>query len=556
VGGFSTFPPVKVTISVDDQTSAALAAATAKVQAFKLQGAGAGEALSYSMREARESAMLAGEEIGVRMPRALTTIIGHSQILGPLMRAIFPVVAAIGFVSVLGEMVTKVQAWLHAGEESRKAWSEITTSFEDMLVKGTHAITDLRAHLVELNEGPIAALAFKLHNISEDFDALQFAGAIKGEIDKVRAQLAKDTPWFSVDSNTVRQQADDFFSKFNAALRTSGRAGAFQALTEEILKVREADIPHAAGVAALTTGYQDYLLALNELNKALNQNFDLTMKQKQVLEADKVKAEAEAYKKKADEAKRLAKELEAILQAAEKLAGFSPESINRFFAAIRNIQPTLAPGAPKFVFGSFEEWSKAMQQYTSAYGFIVEKGKQTSALQDVLNQSVTRSFDSMFQDIILGTRSMSQAFASMAASIAASVAQAIIKMLFMNTVLKGLNSLLGVFGLAGPQFQTIGPGPIPLFGGGHAAGGPVMPNMAYLVGERGPELFVPQSSGSIIPNGRGTTVINEIHVINQSAHPVSASVGQTRLDGRKFVTQIVLDDLQQYGPIRRALSGG
>lgn len=33
-----------------------------------------------------------------------------------------------------------------------------------------------------------------------------------------------------------------------------------------------------------------------------------------------------------------------------------------------------------------------------------------------------------------------------------------------------------------------------------AAGGPVMPNNAYLVGERGPELFVPNSAGNITPN--------------------------------------------------------
>ena len=46
------------------------------------------------------------------------------------------------------------------------------------------------------------------------------------------------------------------------------------------------------------------------------------------------------------------------------------------------------------------------------------------------------------------------------------------------------------------------------FGGGRANGGPVSANTAYVVGERGPELFVPGSSGSIIPNGmgRGTTI--------------------------------------------------
>lgn len=37
--------------------------------------------------------------------------------------------------------------------------------------------------------------------------------------------------------------------------------------------------------------------------------------------------------------------------------------------------------------------------------------------------------------------------------------------------------------------------------GGRAAGGPVSAGSAYLVGEQGPELFMPRSSGTIIPNG-------------------------------------------------------
>jgi phage-related minor tail protein len=38
-------------------------------------------------------------------------------------------------------------------------------------------------------------------------------------------------------------------------------------------------------------------------------------------------------------------------------------------------------------------------------------------------------------------------------------------------------------------------------GGARASGGPVDAGLAYLVGEQGPELFVPQAGGSIVPNG-------------------------------------------------------
>lgn len=41
-----------------------------------------------------------------------------------------------------------------------------------------------------------------------------------------------------------------------------------------------------------------------------------------------------------------------------------------------------------------------------------------------------------------------------------------------------------------------------IFGGGRASGGPVAGGTTYLVGEKGPELFTPGSSGNIIPNNR------------------------------------------------------
>lgn len=45
------------------------------------------------------------------------------------------------------------------------------------------------------------------------------------------------------------------------------------------------------------------------------------------------------------------------------------------------------------------------------------------------------------------------------------------------------------------------------FGGERAMGGPVTPGKAFLVGERGPELFSPSQRGNIIPNNKlGTTV--------------------------------------------------
>lgn len=67
-----------------------------------------------------------------------------------------------------------------------------------------------------------------------------------------------------------------------------------------------------------------------------------------------------------------------------------------------------------------------------------------------------------------------------------------------EAVKSGLASLIGTSGVgpAGGGSGLLGA----LFGSpGRATGGPVAPGRPYMVGERGPELFVPTSAGSIAP---------------------------------------------------------
>lgn len=51
-----------------------------------------------------------------------------------------------------------------------------------------------------------------------------------------------------------------------------------------------------------------------------------------------------------------------------------------------------------------------------------------------------------------------------------------------------------------------------LFGGSRADGGPVMPGAAYVVGERGPEVFRPHGAGTIEPMGGAPAVTVNVRV--------------------------------------------
>jgi len=73
-----------------------------------------------------------------------------------------------------------------------------------------------------------------------------------------------------------------------------------------------------------------------------------------------------------------------------------------------------------------------------------------------------------------------------------------------------------------------------IFGGKKASGGPVSSGKSFLVGEKGPELFVPRSSGTIVPNnqlggGGSTSVVVNVDASGTSAEgdePDAAQLGR------------------------------
>ncbi|MCX8003668.1 MAG: hypothetical protein N2688_01740 [Burkholderiaceae bacterium] len=75
-----------------------------------------------------------------------------------------------------------------------------------------------------------------------------------------------------------------------------------------------------------------------------------------------------------------------------------------------------------------------------------------------------------------------------------------------------------------------------IFGGFRAEGGPVSAGRAYIVGERGPELFVPRSSGTIEPNhklrrsGDGVAITINVNATGGNADGFRSSARQMAVD--------------------------
>lgn len=81
-----------------------------------------------------------------------------------------------------------------------------------------------------------------------------------------------------------------------------------------------------------------------------------------------------------------------------------------------------------------------------------------------------------FEDAILSGQKLSEVLRA--------IGQDLVRLVFSNMVTQPLAKGIGTF-----------------LSGMRAEGGPVNAGGAYMVGEKGPELFVPHSSGSIVPNG-------------------------------------------------------
>ena len=119
--------------------------------------------------------------------------------------------------------------------------------------------------------------------------------------------------------------------------------------------------------------------------------------------------------------------------------------------------------------------------------------------------------------------------------IAAQAAQSVFSGSFGGSAGGGIGGLLNFGGLVG---SILG---LP----GRATGGPVAPGRGYLVGERGPELFVPTTSGTVVANGGGSGG-RDVRVSIQVVAPPGGSAPQALQRSGRQVASAVRRALSEY----------
>jgi hypothetical protein len=273
----------------------------------------------------------------------------------------------------------------------------------------------------------------------------------------------------------------------------------------------------------------------------------------------------------------------ALGQATKSQASLTAEETNAMLIAGKNVRVMgLLTKSIEDAKGDTDLFVNAQQQLGKIFkdnsGFLIANGipdhialgeaftKLEASTNDVAGsfsealapaiQSMSLSFTKDFVDSLLEGQNALSGFQDFAKNIVSAIIATFLQLAVVNTI---LNS---IFGKGTFDQYNWGTGKIDKAsaGGGSAHGGQPM-----IVGERGPELFVPHSSGNIMNGmntknamgGGGTTIIN------QSINFATGVVPTVRAEVMKMMPQIaevtkgaVAEAAMRGGNFRRALAGG
>lgn len=236
----------------------------------------------------------------------------------------------------------------------------------------------------------------------------------------------------------------------------------------------------------------------------------------------------------ADSAKKLAEELirlnEETMTSTEKtVSGFVKfqqaidkqlryNTINQETASARLMEKIDEILPEVEVTGKREIIPGAQEKLTQLTVFAEEAARQ-------MQQSFAAFLFDPFQD---GLRGMLKGFVDM-------IRQMVAQLLAQQLLLAFLTPFKGTAGILGQMYGALDK---------KATGGPVSKNTPYIVGERGPELFVPGSSGGIVPNnalmGGGMTIapVYNIDARGASADMQAALPGILQENNRRIFEEL------------------
>jgi len=179
-----------------------------------------------------------------------------------------------------------------------------------------------------------------------------------------------------------------------------------------------------------------------------------------------------------------------------------------------------------------------------------------------LSTTIGDAFSESFKGIIDGSMSAREALANLFQRTADHFLDMAAEMIAAQIKMQALGIFASFFG--GGSFNSPGASPggsagvsgiggggmVNPFGGGKARGGPVSGNTPYMVGEKGPELFVPNTSGNIVPNNQlgGGGSMNVVVNVDAKGSSASGDTGAGKQLGGLIGAAVQAELIKQQRP--------
>jgi hypothetical protein len=245
----------------------------------------AGEAMDFSMREARGGLMLTDEVLGVHIPRHLNALIAEIPGVGAAFAAMLPLVGVFAAVKIIGELINKHSEMKDHAEATRTAYTEFAggaasslRGLQDELLKAGIKSDELRGdHLAALQKELKLIDDQKLDKLISEFDKLA------QHADKVFTDMRAQESFFQIGSGAHEAQTalKEFKDTYDLAMAQGDTKGAQKAMDDFADKVKSSQ-------AAMKAANEE-LLRANEMAASAG-NIQLSTD-----DSDAAKEEAKAW---------------------------------------------------------------------------------------------------------------------------------------------------------------------------------------------------------------------------------------------------------------------
>lgn len=177
-----------------------------------------------------------------------------------------------------------------------------------------------------------------------------------------------------------------------------------------------------------------------------------------------------------------------------------------------------------------------------------QKLEEAKQKQEELADMIGTKFEDAMMSIVDGTKSVEDAFKQMAGEIIKELYRVLVVQEMVAAFKMGMKAMGG-----GGSFLS------GFFGGFMADGGQVSNNKAYVVGEEGPEVFMPRSNGTIIPNdklntGGNVTVVQHLNISTGVQQTVRSEIRQLMPQIAENAKAAVVDSKRRGGNYGKAFA--